>query len=467
MKVIDNITFSQFARNELPPEIMAKVEKELIVSKEINATFHTLIQEYHERRDIVDLIGEDEEGNNIWSEREKKFQEECEKIPVYVSTVLNHKTNMNMNNFKLTSEDLTKVIERYNALTSTNNPKLSLSENLINFYLKLRSNATNEEASELVSKLMDGCDTLTLKYNEALKNGFNPEKKLADICTNMTVEQRFTFLTNASAMVEALNLSSFSSQTDVKEAVKKNIEDYIAATPNPTETDCDVMQKFLAEAITNNTLVLSGTEKAHELLRVASKDAAQVVDFTAEQYDDARLKAEMALATWVEYEEGTLKSIEKSAIPEVIGIGAATAIEEAKVMNDVANGSKTIDIAVKCLKILGGIALTCLLGYIAILGCAYMGGMVALGLLSLFGTSTIACIVTMALVIPMLWGVAQLGSNGVSYIVEEAGKVFDVIIENLRESIFPKIAEVTNKFVTWIKSKLGGSTSNAPIVATT
>lgn len=467
MKAIDNLTFSQFTRNELSSEIMAKVEKALIASKEINATFHTLIQEYHEREDVADLIGDDEEENNIWSEREKKFQVECEKIPFYVSTVLNNKTNINMKNFNLTSDEQAKVVERYNSLTAANNPNLSLSENLINFYLSFHPNATKEEASVLVSKLMDGCETLTHKYNEALKNGFNAEKELADICANMTVEQRFIFLVNASAMVETLNLSFFASQTDVKETVKKAIEDYMAATPNPTETDCDAMEKLLAEAITNNTLVLAGSEKAYELLNVASKDATQVVDFTAGQYDDARLKAEMALATWIEYENETLVSIEKGAIPEAIGVGAATAVEEAKVMNDVANGSKTVDIAIKCLKILGGIALTCVLGYAAIMASGYVGGMLAIGLLTLFGTSTIACIATIALVFPLLWGMAQVGINGISCIIEKAGEVFDVVVEKLRESVFPKIAEVANKFIIWIKTKLGGSTTSTPVIATT
>lgn len=468
MKYIDPILFSQFTRNELPQSVMKEIEKELLESGTANAVFHSLIEDYHNTPDVDDLIGEDEEKNNIWQEREKQFDETCENLDNNGSVVVNQLNYTIMNNVNFTKEEMVNVTNRYNTIVENYKADVSLKENLVNAYMAGNPSKTKDEAEGVVSKLMAGCDTLTRKYNEALANGFDAENEISSICEGKSVKERYSFLVNALALVETLNLDNFASLADASDVLKKAIEDYNAATPEPTEEDCETMQKLLAEALVNNTLLVSSLEKARSILTTANEGTSSVVDFTSEQYDDAKQKAEMALAAWLEYEAGGIASVPQGASPEVIGVGAATAVEEAKIMADVVSSSKTTEIAIKCLKILGGVALTCIMGYYGILASAFAGGAIAYGLLSVLGTSTLACVATMVLVIPLLWGMAHLGVNAGTYILEKAGDAFDYVVEKLRESVFPKIAELTNKFITWFRSKFerrSGQVEVDPVVA--
>lgn len=463
MKYIDPNLFSQFTRNELPQSVMKEIERELLDSGTANAVFHSLIDDYHNTPDVDELIGEDEEKDNLWQEREKIFDNFCEKFKNNVSVVINKLNYKIMNNVNFTKEELVKVTDRYNTIVKNGKAELSLKENLVNAYMAANPDKTQEEAGVVVDKLIDGCDTLTRKYNEALANGFDAEAEILEMTEGKSVEETYSFLINALAMVETLNLDNFASLSDVKTSLNKTIDDYNAATPNPTEDDCETMQKLLAEALTNNTLLVSSLEKAKALLATANQGTSSVIDFSSEQYDDAKQKAEMALAAWLEYEAGNIASVPEGATPETIGVGAATAVEEAKIMEDVVNGSKTTEIAIKCLKVLGGVALACVMGYYLILGCAFAVGAVAYGLLTVLGTSSLACIATMALVLPLLWGMADLGVDTCTYVLDKAGQAYDYVIGKLRESVFPKVSEMSNRFVAWLKSKLGNNTAQTSV----
>ena len=361
--------------------------------------------------------------------QKKKIDEVCKKMNAGGSFEINDKIQRNMNNLKISQEDMAKVAGRYQSVNSSYDSSKNLSENLKAAYKAACPTASDEEATLIVEKLLKGCDELTIKYHQALADGFDAEAEISNLTKGMETEDRYRFLINALSAVEALNIASFPSQTSIKEAVEAAVKEYAEATPNPTDADCEAIQKLLAEALTNNTLVLAGSEKAQELLHSA-KETNTVVDFASEQYDDARMKAEMALAMWLEYEDGNISSIETGASPEAIGIGAATAVEEAKVMNDVATGKTTADIAIKCLKILGGVALFLMLGYLGIMGAAIVGAYAAGGLISLFGTSIVACVASLIICLPLMWGMAQAGVAVGSFIMDKAGQAFDFVVEN-------------------------------------
>lgn len=454
MKYIDPLDFSKFIRNDLPKEKMIEVEKALLRNGSANATFLALIEDYESRNDVEDIIGKDDEDCNFWGESEKIFDEACKKMQYTDSYEMNDKIQQNMKSLKISQADLAKVAGRYQSVNSSYDSTKNLSENLKSAYKAAHPNVSDEEISNVVEKLLKGCDELTIKYHQALAEGFDAEAEINKLTKDMATEERYKFLINALSAVETLNLASFPSQTNIKEAVETAVNEYAESTPEPTDADCETIQKLLAEALANNTLILAGSEKAQELLR-AAKTTNTIVDFASEQYDDARMKAEMALAMWLEYEEGNIPSIEAGATPEAIGIGTATAVEEAKIMNDVATGKTTADIAVKCLKILGGVALFLLLGYLGIMGAAIVGAYAAAGLISLLGTSTIACVASVIICLPLMWGMAELGVEAGTYIMEKAGQAFDFVVEKLRESVFPKIKEVATRFINWIKGKLG------------
>ncbi len=451
MAKIQTNDFEKFIRNELPSERMLEVEQSILESGAQDAILSAILYECDENEDIDDLIGPDEE--EISEKSKNKFDEMCTKLGQDASVVVNDQIFDIMNTMNFTTEDLAKVTNRYNAISSSHDENVSLKENLVNYYLNANSEASASDAEQVVNKLLDGCETLTRKYNEALAGNFNFEDEIAAITKDKTTAERFSILTNALALVENLNLGTFASQTDSKEALEKAIDELNHATPEPTEEDCDAIAKLLAEAIENNTLLINGIEGARHLFDAAKTDKATAIDFASEMYDDARVKAETALAMWLEYQEGNISSLEVGLAPEAVAVGAATAVEEAKVMDDIAKGRKTADEAIMWLKILGGVALICLLGYVAALGAAIVGGVAAYALLTLFGTSTFACIATIVLIIPLLWGLANIEVKAGEYILEKAGEVYDFVVEKLRNNIFPRIVETANKFFDWLKSK--------------
>lgn len=467
MAKIQKSDLDKFIRNELPRVRMLEVEQSILESGAQDAILSTMLQECDEIEGVDDLIGPDEE--NIFEKSEKYFDELCKIFCQDDSVVVNQKffnfLNI-MNTINITTEDLAKVTDRYNAISSSHDENVSLKENLVNYYLSANSDASATDAEELVNKLLDGCETLTRKYNEALAGNFNVEEEIAAITEGRDTVERFSILVNALALVQNLNLGTFASQANMKEALEKAIDELNQATPNPTDADCEAIAKMLAEAVENNTLMVKGIEGARQLFEAVKTDQATAIDFASEQYDDARVKAETALAMWLEYQEGNIESLEVGLSPEAVAVGAATAVEEAKVMDDLARGNKTADVAIRWLKILGGVALTCLLGYVGIVSLVMIGSVASYGLMTLLGTSAIACFATMVLVLPMLWGAANIEFKAGEYIVEKAGEVYDFVVEKLRNNIFPKIIEVANRFFAWLKSKYTTVSQSAPVATT-
>lgn len=454
MKYVDPSEFSKFVRNGLPKNKMIEVEKALLENGSANATFLALIDYYESRNDVDDIIGQDDEDCDIWAESEKNFDEACKKMQGFDSYEINDKIQQNMNNLKISQEDMTIVTCRYQSISSSYDPTKNLSENLKIYYKAARPNVSDDEASRVIEELLKGCNDLTVKYHQALLDGFDADGEISNLTKGMATEERYKFLINALSAVEALNLSTFPSLSSIKDTVVTSIKEYSESTPNPTDADCEIIQKLLAEAIVNNIMVLAGSEKAQEFLKSA-KETNTVEDFASEQYNDARVKAEMSLAMWLEYEVGNVLSIEVGASPKAIGLGVATAVEEAKVMSDVASGKTTSDIAVKCLKILGGIALFLMLGYLGTIGTTIVGAYAAGGLIYIFGKSAVACIVSLVICLPLMWGMAQVGVAVGSYIMDKAGQAFDFVVEKLRESVFPRIKEIATRFINWINGKLG------------
>lgn len=451
MAIMDADKVEKFFRNDLTKGEMISIEQELIESGDINAAYLSTLIEFENQDEIDDLIGVDEDAESV--KNIDFFSEFCEKVKNAASIVINTQTFNKMKNFKLNQEEMTKVTNRYHAITAATDTSKSLKENLVNYYISLNSTKTAEEANSIVTGLIDGCNELTEKYNTAMRKGFKPEVEISTMTADMSTEERFLFLVNAIATVETLNVSAFGKQEGLKEAIETAVKKWVENTTHPTDADCDVLQAKLANAVINTSLLINGTEQVKEMLQAAGKDTATSIDFASKQYDDAKMKAEMALAGWIEYEEGNLPSIPAETIPKVMGVSVATAVEEAKVMNDVANGSKTVDMAVKCLKVLGGVALTCLLGYGALLGITYFAAMGSFALLTLLGSSGLAVAITFCIMLGVSFGLAK-GAAGIgTYVVEKAGKIFDIVVKTLRENVLPQIVAGAKSFIAWVKSK--------------
>jgi hypothetical protein len=324
-------------------------------------------------------------------------------------------------------------------------------------------NLTKEEAEQTVSRLMSGVDDLTSKYKAALENGWNPNDHIVEMTAGMTTQERYDFLVNAISIVKNLNVNILGDASDIKGDVEAAIAEMKASNTEVTDATCAALQASLAELLESSPLMLTGEDKIKEMMDAARGQSTNVVDFASSEYDDYRYKNEMALAAWIEHKEGNITSLPEGILPESLGVSIAAGVEEAHVMEEVASGNKTIEWAVKCLKILGGIALVCFLGYIALMGLVltslafFEAGMIVMG------TSTVAMVFAGIFSLLVSWGISDSVIDYGTKVLEWCGEAYDWVVLKLKDSVYPKIKSATQKLVTWVRSlfQRGGAAQGA------
>ena len=456
MKEIDDFTFCNFVANKLSTEEMKAVERELIQAGEAESSLIASMAYYKSNLDLAEeLIGlgeEYDEKNNVNDARNEVVPD---------SELMKPKNKNVMNTMKFNPAELAAVTNRYNEIHGAANATVSLKENLVAYYLAANELYSREQIEETVTKLMKGVDDLTSKFKEALENGWNPTEDIKGMTTDMTTQERYNFLVNAIAMVNTINTNALGGVADLKSDVASMIEQLKSEKAEVSDGVCEELQTMLAEQLSSSSLMLAGEEQIKEMMNAARGTETQVVDFAATQYDDYRYKCEMALAAWIEYEKGNLPSISENTTPETLGVSIAAGVEEAHIIEQVASGNKTVEWAVKCLKILGGIALVCLLGYVVLLGGAFLMGLVLETGLLLLGTSGIAIFISMALAFLATWGYADVAVKAVTKVMEWSGEAYDFVVQKMKDNVFPAIKKWTLQFVSWVRSLFQGSTGGS------
>ena len=406
------------------------------------------------------LIGPDDDD---FSESAEISQKMCTKILLSQSLMINNKNNRIMETTKFTKAELNAITNRLNAIHAHGSEELSLKDRLVSYYMTTDENLTKEEAEQTVSRLMSGVDDLTSKYKAALENGWNPNDHIAEMTAGMTTQERYDFLVNAISIVKNLNVNILGDASDIKGDVEAAIAEMKASNAEITDATCAALQASLAELLESSPLMLTGEDKIKEMMDAARGQSTNVVDFASSEYDDYRYKNEMALAAWIEHKEGNITSLPEGILPESLGVSIAAGVEEAHVMEEVASGNKTIEWAVKCLKILGGIALVCFLGYIALLGLAltslafFEAGMIVMG------TSTVAMVFAGIFSLLVSWGICDSVIDYGTKVLEWCGEAYDWVVLKLKDNVYPKIKSATQKLVTWVRSlfQRGGAAQGA------
>ena len=357
-----------------------------------------------------------------------------------------------METTKFTKAELNAITNRLNAIHAHGSEELSLKDRLVSYYMTTDENLTKEEAEQTVSRLMSGVDDLTSKYKAALENGWDPSEHITEMTAGMTTQERYDFLVNAISIVKNLDINILGGISDINSGVDAVITELKTTNTEVTESTCWSLQNSLVELLASSPLMLTGEDKIKEMMDAARGQSTNVVDFASSEYDDYRYKNEMALAAWIEHKEGNITSLPEGILPESLGVSIAAGVEEAHVMEEVASGNKTIEWAVKCLKILGGIALVCFLGYIARLGLAltslafFEAGMIVMG------TSTVAMVFAGIFSLLVSWGICDSVIDYGTKVLEWCGEAYDWVVLKLKDSVYPKIKSATQKLVTWVRS---------------
>jgi len=400
-----------------------------------------------------ELIGTDnDELTLLFQESDNIARKICKKILNTYSIMINNKNIRIMEKVKFTALELSVITNRYNEIHLATNESQSLKENLIAYYLSTDSTITKEEAQKVVEGLMSGVDDLTTKYRTALIDGWNPKEHVDTMVKGMTLQQRYDFLVNALSLVNTLNTSTIGEIQDIQISINETIEKMKAGNIEVTDTVCDELQNSLTEILKSSPLLVENSEQIKEMMDAANSQTANVIDFASSQYDDYRHKSEMALATWIEHKNGTLTTLPSDIIPEALGVSIAAGIEEANIMAEVTTGTKPLEWAVKSLKILGAIALTCFLGYIALVGLALVSSAFFEASILVMGTSTIAIIAAAALSFLICWGYSSVAIKTGTKILEWTGETYDWVVTKLRDNVYPIIKNEFTKFISWVKS---------------
>ena len=395
------------------------------------------------------LIGPNDDD---FADIEEISQKMCAKILLSQSLKVNNKNNRIMETTKFTKAELNAIANRLNDIHSHGGEDLSLKDRLVSYYMTTAEGLTKDEAEQTVSRLMSGVDDLTSKYKAALENGWNPNEHIAEMTAGMTTQERYDFLVNAISIVKNLNVNVLGDAADIKSDVEAAIAEMKANHAEVTDATCASLQASLAELLESSPLMLTGADKIKEMMDAARGESTNVVDFASSEYDDYRYKNEMALAAWIEHKEGNIPSLPEGILPESLGVSIAAGVEEARVMDEVASGNKTIEWAVKCLKILGGIALVCFLGYIALLGLALTIAAFFEAAIFVMGSSSVAIFIATALSFLVSWGYCDVIIKFGTKVLEWCGEAYDWVVLKLKDNVYPKIKSATQKLVAWVRS---------------
>lgn len=441
--------------------ILSHDEMDRIDSQIVNNRVTTSTNE-----DYDELIGADDDDlTQLFQKSEKIADKICKNVLAAHSINVNNKNIRIMEKAKFTVAELSVITNRYNEIHSAANETQTLKENLMAYYMSTDSTITKEDAEKIVGGLMSGVEDFTIKYKEALAEGWNPKKHVDEMVDGMTLQQRYDFLVNAISLVNTINLQTMGEMQDVQTSVNETIEKMKSGNIEVTDAVCDELQNSLTELLQSSPLMIINAEQIKEMMDAANGQTINVVDFASSQYDDYRYKNEMALAAWIEHKNGALTTLPSDTIPEALGVSIAAGVEEAHIMEEVATGSKPFEWAVKALKILGAVALTCFLGYVAFLGLALLMGAFFEASILVMGTSTIAIIAASVLSFLVCWGYSGVAIQAVTKILEWTGEAYDWVVKKLEENVYPSIKAGFTKLVSWLKSlfKKGETTATQEV----
>ena len=166
---VDDFTFSLFTNNALSQAKMKEVEKALIQNNEIDISIQASILNYTVNKKLAeDILGTDIEENINPKDRYKQISDSNEE---------NNKSFTLKNRAMkqtFTQEEIQVIKELTVKFNETYNDKISLEENLIQFYLNQRPGNLLEDALEIVKKLKNGIHSFNFNFQKALEeNGFD------------------------------------------------------------------------------------------------------------------------------------------------------------------------------------------------------------------------------------------------------------------------------------------------------
>lgn len=445
---VDDITFSRFVNNDLPQAKMVEIEKSLIEDGEINASIQASMLNYSLNEAYAkDLLGIDEK---IISRKDRTTLDSDSKESNNESLILKSTT---MNN-KLSKEEILKVQELAAKFNESYNSELSLEENLVKFYLTERPGAFPEDAYTIVNGLKSGIVSFNANLKKALENGeFDYATELKELTSEMPINEKYELYINFLAALQTLSVGNLSTEQASQLENFQTIRERLIVKDEVTEEMLRDVEDKIGQLLKNNNFCLGSLESLKELIDELPNGSEAVESVVINSEQDMREKMITSMATYIAYQNEELESLKGQELsPEVIAISVAAGVEEMHVMDDLNSGRTTIDKAIKVLKIIGGIALFSLLAYVAFNCITAIGTLSMVMFMVAFGSTTIATIGALLASIFVVWSLTNSAFDAGEKIMNWSSRIFDVVVNTWRETVWPSIFTVLHNIGDWFVS---------------
>lgn len=445
---VDDITFSRFVNNDLPQAKMVEIEKSLIEDGEINASIQASMLNYSLNEAYAkDLLGIDEK---IISRKDRTTLDSDSKESNNESLILKSTT---MNN-KLSKEKILKVQELAAKFNESYNSELSLEENLVKFYLTERPGAFPEDAYTIVNGLKSGIVSFNANLKKALENGeFDYATELKELTSEMPINEKYELYINFLAALQTLSVGNLSTEQASQLENFQTIRERLIVKDEVTEEMLRDVEDKIGQLLKNNNFCLGSLESLKELIDELPNGSEAVESVVINSEQDMREKMITSMATYIAYQNEELESLKGQELsPEVIAISVAAGVEEMHVMDDLNSGRTTIDKAIKVLKIIGGIALFSLLAYVAFNCITAIGTLSMVMFMVAFGSTTIATVGALLASIFVVWSLTNSAFDAGEKIMNWSSRIFDVVVNTWRETVWPSIFTVLHNIGDWFVS---------------
>lgn len=441
---IDDNTFCLFVDNALAHEDMEKVEAQLIEENEVDAVLHASMLSYKINEDLADeMLG-----------IEKNVDPKARNVEGLGSRILNTECltqkSTTMNN-KLSKEEILKVQELAEKLNESYNAELSLEENLVKFYLKERPGTFPEDAYTIVNGLKSGIVSFNTNLKKALENGeFDYATALKEIASKMPINDKYELYVNFLAALQALCVSNLSTDQAAQLDNFQTIRERLIVKDEVTEDMLRDVEHKIGQLLKNNNLCLGSVEDLKELIDELPNGPEAVESIVTNSEQDMREKMIASMATYIAYQNEEIDSLKGQELsPEAIAISVAAGVEEMHVLNDLNSGRTTVDKAIKVLKIIGGVALFSLLAYVALNWISAISTLAWVMFMMSFGTTAIATIGAFIAYLFVVWSLTHSAVNIGEKIMNWSSRIFDVVVNTWRETVWPSIYTVLHNIGDW------------------
>lgn len=438
MKKIDDISFLKFLTNQMSHSEQIDVEASLRQSGEGSSILACASAIWDTTPNATEIVGDVKSKNISEKERFENSEDSIEaNEPIKESEMI-----------QLTKKDGDTIKKITEAYVSSMNPEISLEENLKNFYMNECPGVFPEDAEAIIQKIKEGVTS----FDSALAamvaaDDFQVTTLTNDMLEGKSLEDKYTILINLLVALQSLQAEGESSSESF-EQIKDRI--YTAGVPVTEDMVAEVTSK-IEEVLANGTCTMVSVEAMNELVKSVSEGEETVKTFITDHKALFYQKMIISTAIMVGANNEQFESLAGLDVsPEVIGSGVSAGLEQQKLMAEVQNGKTTLDYALKILKYIGGAALICAGIYWGFNLIMALSGAVTIGAMSVFGTSTTACLLSALAAISLVTlPLSKEYSNDLEYIVERLGEFYDWAVSKVRGK-----KQNETDFVDWMNFKV-------------